>query len=77
MARVRREVRAAAALTARSKENVVAQLEGLRRHPSVARAVASGGLELHGWLYLSESGTVLHYRPESGDFAPFPPAGPS
>jgi carbonic anhydrase len=31
--------------------NVLFQLERLRTYPSVAKALARGGLELHGWVY--------------------------
>lgn len=39
-------------------ENVVAQLNHLRTHPSVAARVASGKLQLHGWVYNIRSGEV-------------------
>jgi carbonic anhydrase len=40
------------------RENVVAQLNNLRTHPSVALALAQGRLTLHGWVYDIESGSI-------------------
>ena len=39
-------------------ENVIAQLNNLRTHPSVALGIAQGRLSLHGWVYDIESGYV-------------------
>lgn len=40
------------------RENVIAQLANIRTHPSVAVALAQKRLNLHGWVYDIESGTV-------------------
>ncbi|WP_313811202.1 carbonic anhydrase [Glutamicibacter sp.] len=40
------------------KENVLAQLANLATHPSVAKALAAGELNLHGWVYDIGSGSV-------------------
>lgn len=40
------------------RQNVRAQLTNLATHPSVARAVAEGGLTMHGWVYDIASGHV-------------------
>ena len=40
------------------RENVIAQLNNLRAHPSVALALAQGHLKLHGWVYDIESGSI-------------------
>ncbi|RQO61264.1 carbonic anhydrase [Variovorax sp. KBW07] len=40
------------------RENVLAQLNNLRTHPSVALALAQGALTLHGWVYDIESGSI-------------------
>jgi carbonic anhydrase len=48
--------------------NVVAQLDHLRTHPSVAARVATGKLEVHGWYYHIESGVVEAYDAEQGRF---------
>jgi carbonic anhydrase len=55
-------------LRALTKENIVAQLDHLKTHPSVAARLASGKLELHGWLYHIESGEVEAYDAERGSF---------
>jgi len=40
------------------RENVIAQLDNLRTHPSVALGIAQGRLDLHGWVYGIESGSI-------------------
>jgi carbonic anhydrase len=40
------------------RENVIAQLNNLRTHPSVALALAQDRLTLHGWFYDIESGSL-------------------
>ncbi|MBT2382160.1 carbonic anhydrase [Streptomyces sp. ISL-11] len=40
------------------RENVLAQLANLATHPSVARALATGSVALHGWVYDIPTGAV-------------------
>lgn len=40
------------------RENVIAQLANLRTHPSVALALEQGRLNLHGWVYDIEAGSI-------------------
>ncbi|SEC16537.1 carbonic anhydrase [Streptomyces sp. TLI_105] len=40
------------------RENVAAQLANLATHPSVARALATGEVRLHGWVFDIADGTV-------------------
>lgn len=40
------------------RENVIAQLANIRTHPSVALAVGQGRLNLHGWVYDIETGSI-------------------
>jgi len=47
------------ALTRTVASNVLAQLDHLRTHPSVAAAEQRGELELHGWIYDFERGDLL------------------
>ena len=49
--------------------NVLNQLDRIRTHPSVAKAVEAGTLELHGWIYDFEAGEVLVADAE-GCFSP-------
>jgi len=49
-------------------ENVVAQLNHLRTHPSVAAKIARGQLRLHGWCFELESGDILAYDGAAGRF---------
>jgi carbonic anhydrase len=42
-----------------TKENILLQLQHLRTHPAVAAKLATGQVQLHGWLYNIETGEVL------------------
>ncbi|TBU86859.1 carbonic anhydrase [Phytopseudomonas dryadis] len=53
-----------------TEENVVAQLDHLRTHPSVAARLASGQLFIHGWVYDIESCAIRAYDAERGEFLP-------
>ena len=44
-----------------TEENVVLQLRHLMTHPAVAAAIASGALELHGWIYDIGGGDIRCY----------------
>ena len=57
-----------AAARAMALENVVAQLNHLRTHPSVAAAMAQGRLTLHGWFFEIETCQVLALNGETGIF---------
>jgi len=52
------------------RENVIAQLNNLRTHPSVAVALAQGRVTLHGWVYDIESGSIDALDAASGKFVP-------
>lgn len=51
------------------KENVLVQLDNLRTHPTVAAALSTGRIKLHGWVYRIETGDVFAYDPHKGRFA--------
>jgi len=55
-------------LDALIERNVLLQLDHLRTHPSVARAMAAGTLEIHGWVYRFETGTLLAHDAASDSF---------
>lgn len=55
-------------IRALSLENVVAQLNHLRTHPSVAAAIARGEMSLHGWFVDIAAGLVLGLDGETGQF---------
>ncbi len=42
-------------------QNVLAQIENLKTHPSVAAALARGELSVYGWVYTIETGEVQGY----------------
>lgn len=50
------------------EENVVAQLQNLRTHPSVASRLAGRNVNLHGWVYEIETGHVWAYDGAEGRF---------
>jgi carbonic anhydrase len=56
-------------LHATVEENVLVQLENLRRHPAVAKAMANRMLHLHAWVYKIETGEVFAFDPERGQYA--------
>ena len=53
-----------------SLENVVAQLNHLRTHPSVAAGIARGEISLHGWFVDIGAGQVLGLDGETNRFVP-------
>ena len=53
-----------------TQENVLAQLDHLRTHPSVASRLARGDLFIHGWIYNIETSEITAYDAEKGDFRP-------
>lgn len=58
------------AMRAMELENVVAQLNNLRTHPSIAAALARGAVTLHGWYFDVQNGHVWALDGESGNFIP-------
>ncbi|NBA96975.1 carbonic anhydrase [Pseudomonas sp. R5(2019)] len=53
-----------------TEENVIAQLQHLRTHPSVASRMASGQLFIHGWIYSIETSEIRAYDAEQDKFLP-------
>jgi len=47
--------------TALTHANVLVQLDNLRTHPFIQRALAAGRLQIHGWYYDILSGRIEHY----------------
>lgn len=52
------------------RENVIAQLNNIRTHPSVSLAITQGKLKLHGWVYDIGSGDILELDENSRKFSP-------
>ena len=57
-------------LQALVEENVLAQLDHLRTHPSVAAHLAAGDMTLHGWVYSLETSEVRAFDAEQHRFVP-------
>ena len=55
-------------------ENVLVQLENLLTYPVIERALHTGTLELHGWVYDLSRGTIEVYDPVQNLFVPAPRA---
>ncbi|ARF49506.1 MULTISPECIES: carbonic anhydrase [Pantoea] len=55
-------------LNAMVQENVIAQLNNMKTHPSVSVGLRQGKLRLHGWVYDIESGTILALTPGGKEF---------
>ncbi|MDX2267583.1 MAG: carbonic anhydrase [Bryobacter sp.] len=52
------------------EENVLAQLENLQTHPSVAVGLAKGEMDLYGWVFDIATGHVFGYDGDIGEFVP-------
>lgn len=46
------------------EENVLAQADNLRTHPSVSGALRSGRVQVFGWVYSFETGAIAVYDPK-------------
>ena len=64
------ELRQEQILAVLTEQNVVAQIQNLKTHPSVAARLARGRLTLHAWVYDIENGRVRAYDGQRGDFVP-------
>ena len=53
-----------------TEENVIAQLQHLRTHPSVDSRMANGHLFIHGWVYNIETSEIKAYDADQGRFLP-------
>ena len=62
------EVDEKAKVRAAALENVVAQLNHVRTHPSVAAGIARGEIALHGWFVDIHAGQMLALNGETGRF---------
>ena len=58
------------------RENVKAQLNNIKTHPSIASAIARGRLNLRGWVYDIESGLVDSLDPKTNQFVPLEQSTP-
>ena len=56
-------------LTATINQNVLVQLDNLKTHPSVAAALATDRLQLHGWVYDFTTGKITTHDAQTGEFA--------
>jgi carbonic anhydrase len=60
------------------RANIIAQLENLKQHPAVARALAHQRLAVHGWYYDILTGAIDAYDQNERKFAPLEQlAGPA
>jgi carbonic anhydrase len=55
-------------LTATIKAHVQFQIDNLMTYPIVRDEVAAGRLNVHGWIYDMEQGTLSAYDPQSGEW---------
>ncbi len=52
------------------EQNVILQMQHLRTHPKVAMRLASGDIQLHGWVYDIKTGDVTAYDEKQDKFLP-------
>jgi carbonic anhydrase len=64
------ELSESAKLHVLTEENVVAQLDHLRTHPSVAARLANGRIQLHGWIYNIRAGEVHAWDAHRARYVP-------
>ena len=57
-------------LEALIKENILAQVENLKTHPSVASLLAGGEVTIHAWHYRISTGELTAFDYESNQFLP-------
>jgi carbonic anhydrase len=55
-------------LRALTRANVVAQVQHLRTHPSVAAGLSKGTLNLYGWIYEIHTGEIQNFNSQQGRF---------
>lgn len=55
-------------INAAIQQNVLDQLDNLRTHPSVAKSISTGHLQLHAMVFHIGTGEVYAYTPEAGHF---------
>jgi len=53
-----------------TEENVLLQMQHLRTHPAVLSPLSTGAVDLHGWVYDIEHGTVNAYCEDKKAFVP-------
>jgi len=57
-------------LSSVTEENVLLQLQHLRTHPAVLAKMSTGKVDLHGWVYDIEHGSVNAYDQDQDKFVP-------
>jgi carbonic anhydrase len=57
-------------LSATVGENVLVQVENLKTHSFIQKALDAGDLAIHGWVYKFETGEVFYYDTEDGQYHP-------
>ncbi|MHC8364543.1 carbonic anhydrase [Pseudomonas sp. ZT5P21] len=60
-----------------TEENVIAQLQHLRTHPSVASRMANGQLFIHGWVYDIKTSEIKAYDADQACFLPLDGSHPT
>lgn len=53
------------------EENVLLQIQHLKTHPSVVAKLATGAIQIHGWVYDIESGDIAVYDNRAEKFEQF------
>lgn len=50
------------------QEHVLQQIENVKTHPAVSRAIDQGKLTLHAWIYRFEEGNIYSFNLQDGQF---------
>lgn len=55
-------------ITVLTQEHILKQVENLKTHPAVNAKLLDGSLAIHAWMYTFETGEILSYNVEDGQF---------
>lgn len=55
-------------VTILTQEHILKQVENLKTHPAVNAKLLDGSLAIHAWMYTFETGEILSYNVEDGQF---------
>ena len=51
-----------------TQENVLLQIKRLKQYPDISKRLATGDIEIHGWVYEIGGGTIKCFNPEKKRF---------
>ena len=52
-----------------TQENVLLQIRRLEQYPEISKRLATGEIEIHGWVYEIGGGTIKCFNQKNKDFS--------